>query len=238
MAAGGPHRGVSLRARAKTPMTAVPPRSHTQARGRARRQRLLDAALKLLEKFDLQEITIPQVADHAGIPPSSAYNFFSDISDLYVDLAAQLSVKMTEDSISNADPAVWQDVVRELFQSGMRQLNASRPGRRLLIGPWSAPALRKSCNDTDKHVANYLLSKLEQHFHLPDIPRRRDVFMCAMRIGDAIFALSVEQCDQITDYMREEATSAVIAYLSQYLPNRMMKRLPTPVDKSGAQAAH
>jgi len=50
---------------------------HTSKQGRVRRQKLLMAAKKLSETRNIEDISLADVCEEAGIPRASAYHFFS-----------------------------------------------------------------------------------------------------------------------------------------------------------------
>lgn len=71
-----------------------PVKTATQARGRARRHLLLEAARALLQDVGLHDLELSTVAARAGNPKSSACHFYGDIHQLYSDLAGQLDEEL------------------------------------------------------------------------------------------------------------------------------------------------
>ncbi|MFO1469377.1 MAG: helix-turn-helix domain-containing protein, partial [Steroidobacteraceae bacterium] len=61
-------------------------RSAPRASAAVQRSRLMDAARSMLRTRRLTALTLSDVAAEAEVPKSSAYHYFEDIEDLYVQL--------------------------------------------------------------------------------------------------------------------------------------------------------
>jgi AcrR family transcriptional regulator len=61
------------------------------ARGRATRQKLLNATAELLEKTGYRDLTVIDIARRAGTSPATFYQYFGDVEEAILDLARALS---------------------------------------------------------------------------------------------------------------------------------------------------
>jgi AcrR family transcriptional regulator len=197
-----------------------------RVRGIARRRLLLESARALLETRELDEISLGDVAAHAGVPKGSAYHFYEDIKDLYTALLA-----VTEEELLTAQRlpitdriTSWPDVVRILIGRGVQHYANNPASRQLQIGPKTPPDLKLRDRRSDERLGGIYQEQLQAFFELPEIPNRSRVFFHAVEIADLMFGLSVLENGEITPEMSEEATRAAVAYLRLYLPEKLPRR--------------
>jgi AcrR family transcriptional regulator len=201
-------------------------KSTPRVRGIARRELLLSAARTLLGKHELDEISLGDVAAHAGVPKGSAYHFYSDISDLYTALLALTEEEVLQTQVIRITEAVreWPDVVRVLIRRAVTFYNANRPHCQLQIGPKAPPELKLRDRRSDFALGGIYRRQLSTFFELPELPNEAQVFFYAVEIADLMFGLSVLESGHITAEMAAEAERAVIAYLGTYLPAKLPRR--------------
>ena len=60
-----------------------------QARGVARRKKLIDSAQELLCSMDYADVTFAAISSHAGVPEGSAYHFFSNRQAIFQEIERQ-----------------------------------------------------------------------------------------------------------------------------------------------------
>lgn len=212
---------------------------YTQARGRARREALLQAARALLHEWEMDEITLPMVSERAEIPASSTYHFFPDIRVLYKDLARTIA-----DEMSLLRPEVviyqrWQDAVATFMRASASYFNSDAAARQLLLGPKTAPEIKRAACYDDMRFGAVLSDLLETIYHLP--PMHDPVLTCfyAIQIADTFFSLSVLEDGCITEHMLEEAIIGSTSYLANYLPPilRLQESAPALRDNRRRKAA-
>lgn len=198
-----------------------------RAPGIARRKRLLAAARTLLSQRDLDQIELADVARAARIPKGSAYHYYGDIIDLYVQLIAVLGAEMLEDvrrPIRGRTPTSWAQIVAALVRRGARYFGAHSAARQLLISPKTPPELKLKDRQSDKRIARLFEEQIERRFVLPALADRTAIFFRAVEIADLMFGLSMLEHGAITAHMREEAVRAVLGYLRSHLPDRLPGR--------------
>lgn len=192
-----------------------------RAPGIARRKRLLATARNLLEHRDLDDISLADVARAARIPKSSAYHYYGDILDLYVQLIAVLGEEMLADirrPIRGGAPREWIDVVAALVRRGAHYFHNNRAASQLLISQKTPPALKLHDRQSDKHIARIFEEQIERRFVLPQREARTAIFFRAVEIADVMFSLSMIEHGAITSHMMDEAVCAVVGYLRAHFP--------------------
>ena len=209
-------------------------KSTLRVRGIARRELLLTAARALLDEHELDEISLGDVAAHAGVPKGSAYHFYEDIGDLYAALLAVTEEEVLEtQGVAITEPVrAWPDVIRVLIRRGVEFYNANRPHCQLQIGPKTPPELKLRDRRSDFALGGIYQQQLRAFFDLPELPNSRQVFFRAVEIADLMFGLSVLESGRITQEMGAEAERAVIAYLGTYFPAKLPRRRRQSVAKA------
>jgi AcrR family transcriptional regulator len=196
------------------------------ARGIERRKRLLESARRLLDARELDEITLGDVADDAGVPKGSAYFFYADIEDLYASLQAVLHEELLEVLGKPIRKQIrrWQDVIVALNARGMEYYTNNRVARQLQIGPRTSPELKLRDRQSDVAIGKLFEQHIDELFVLPEIADRSRIFFRAVEIADLMFSLSVMESGTITPAMCAEADRAGIAYLESYFSSSLPKR--------------
>ena len=208
-------------------MTLLKTRKSTlRVRGIARRELLLSAARELLDERELDEISLGDVAAHAGVPKGSAYHFYDDIKDLYAALLVLTEEEVLKvHGVAITEPVrEWPDVVRILIRRGVAFYNSDRPSCQLQIGPKTPPELKLRDRRSDLALGALYQQQLHAFFELPDLAITSQVFFRAVEIADLMFGLSVLETGRITPEMASEAERATIAYLATYLPAKLRRR--------------
>ncbi|MBO9376990.1 TetR family transcriptional regulator [Sphingomonas histidinilytica] len=200
-----------------------PARKATQARGRARRVELLEAARAMLGTQNLHQIGMIAVAETAGIPASSAYHFFPEIGDLWKELARILAAAQAELDQRIPHSEEWETVVERSLECHQRAFNADRAARQLMLGPHTPPEIKHAGCKENFRFGTALWQAMRRQFLLPGLADSRELFFKALLIADVFFSLSVAEQDRVSDEALAEAKLATIAYLRAYLPTRLAR---------------
>ncbi len=201
-------------------------RSPTQARGRVRREKMLQAAAELLREKDLDEITFNEVAKRAEIPIGSAYYFYDNLMDLYAALTKKLGAELLE---RHSEPMVaddikqWEDIIAIACKRGKEFYDKHPEARQLMIGGKTPPELKRSDRDNDISIVTVLNNHLSHHFELPNIPNVQDILFYTVEIVDLFLCLSMLRHNCVTQEMVEEGCRAGVSYLRTYLPSVLPK---------------
>jgi AcrR family transcriptional regulator len=109
-------------------------RQPTQKRARERVRQMLAAARALLEEEGLDSVTTTRVAERAGVPVGSVYQYFDDAGDLLAALHSEITGRITARCFTRlgALPAStsWQRILREVLETywqGLEEEAALRP---------------------------------------------------------------------------------------------------------------
>ena len=180
----------------------------------------------MLRTRRLTELTLSDVAAEAEVPKSSAYHYFADIEDLYVQLLKILHEEMQAalDAPLAGPFANWPDVIARLLERGARRFAADAAAAQLLVGPEASPDLRLRVLKSDVTLGRIFERQIDVHFELPEVADRSVIFFRAVEIAGLMFCLSFIDHGRITKDMLSEATRATVAYLGLYVPARLPRR--------------
>ncbi len=147
-----------------------PPYAHllkrlpVQARSRTRVEAILDAAAEVLARGDLDALTIRAVADGAGVPTGTIYQFFTDKEQLLQAVSLRY-VAATHDTLQAAlapRRADWREDL-DAVVDGYADMVRGAPAMRVL---WLADALDATttslADEADDQIAVRLAAHLQE----------------------------------------------------------------------------
>lgn len=161
------------------------------------------------------------VAERAGIPLSSAYHFFGDISELWKELARTIAARQASEDLDLPRVSSWQELIRASLFHHRGAFNSDPAARKLMLGPHTPPDIKNAACKEDFRFGTALWTAVRTQFVLPELADSRELFFKALLIADVFFSLSVAEHDRVTDDALEEAVFATTAYLSIYLPTQL-----------------
>lgn len=203
---------------AATPTTTPKRRVPRQERSRRRVEDILDAAARLVVERGVEALTTRDIAEAAGAPVASLYQYFADKEDVLLALAQrdmdemdtqvatdlaelrELSVASVVRTTMTAYVAVYRrrPAFVEIYLRGRTNLAVHRFGRE--------HNARTAAMLLDFAVANGLTR--------PDLAP--EIALLAVEVGDRIFQLAYEHDRAGDRTLIEEGITMVAAYLQRY----------------------
>lgn len=164
-----------------------------QARSRERVQRLLEAADHLLATGGFSALTVRGLAEEAGVPVGSIYQFFVDKAGV-VDALARRYIgefdEMIELLVADAEARRWDDVVDTVIDAAIAMYR-SRPGYLALwIGRHLSPELLQADEANNAAIADGLRRILVAQHGLADDERLARVCQVAVQTTDALLQMA------------------------------------------------
>ncbi len=199
----------------------------TSQQGRIRRQKLLMGARELSKTQLISEISLADICKEAGIPRASAYHFFPNVDSIFLALrflnAIELLEGIKEVDISNYDR--WQGYLTAVVDKAVKLLNDD-PTKAKLVYEANTPDFEGKDYGTkiEYQVSKIFYDNLDIQYHIIDYDRIKNITLIGYSIVNAIFTISYRKHGQITDYYRQEAVTACIAYLRSYLPETLNRK--------------
>jgi len=198
-----------------------------QARGIARQEDMLNAAIELFNERDVEDVSFKDIYERAGLLPGSAYRFFSNLNDIYIGLSKRFVSEIKDimtAPLDFEDTQDWQSTCDKIIQRVADYYNNSPAAATFLAG---AKLPIGNLGIEDRTAGNNLEQIYSQIFYLPSIPNRQDVFLICGRLVTQIYALSLFAHGHITDELVEEAKVAARGYLGMYLPHKLPRKNTT-----------
>lgn len=203
------------------------PKPPKRAASRVRVDAILDAADAVAAARPLEGLSLPLIAQAAGLPASSLYHFFPSTEAVLTALARRYNAELDKDleHLLEQPPAEsWQGMARALAACAREFHDRNPVYARLVLRTAPFTGLRQADDEHIGQLAQRLLQALNARFHMPDAPDLATPLAVAMALSDRIWALLPDENGNISDKAFEESQIAMISYLSNYLPPRMAPR--------------
>jgi AcrR family transcriptional regulator len=164
-------------------------REPRQQRSRDRVRLILGAADAILSAEGFEALTVRRIAEAAGVPVGSIYQFFPDKSAV-VDALAHTYIaefdQAIESLVAQSDAALWDDLVGTLIDA-FAALYRSHPG---YVALWSgrhlSPELARADEANNAAIADGVRRILVRQAALPDGEQLAGVSRIAVVVADAL----------------------------------------------------
>lgn len=199
----------------------------TSQQGRVRRQKLLMGAKKLSETRSINDISLADVCEEAGIPRASAYHFFPNIEAIFLALRFLNAIEILEilTTVETVDYDRWQGYLTALIQRCVNIFHDDQTKAKLIYDT-NTPDFEGDSfgEDMDHQIVELVYKRLSERYEMPKFEDLQDIFLVTYSIINGIFTLSYRRHESITDSYLQEATTASIAYLRCYLPEKLPRK--------------
>lgn len=200
---------------------AVMRREPVQRRSAARVSSILDACAALLDEFDYDELTTSKIADRAGVPIGSLYQYFPDkravVQALTMRNLDAFSAEVERIFTSDGVPKGWRQAVDLVLDLYLRMLDDVPGFGRIRFGDVVDTHLLDAENDNDAVIAAKLSDLFSRSYQVPNSDDLRLAFWMAVEVSDALIklALRVEGAQRVValDTAREVIGSILGRYL-------------------------
>ena len=208
-------------------MTAVTSKAKSakqQERGKERRRQIVAATRELLGHVTVDELTLSDIAKKAEIPISSLYHFYPNVTEVYRDLAEQLTDDFADCLqllFQEPLPPTWQGFLELFVETAAELYEADKSATQLYLSGKAPAIVWAEGRAGDQKIVDMLLAELSTIFELPKLPNIKDVIFNTLEIVDLFFCLSVAKHNRINDEAIAEAKRAGKAYLRTYFPDTL-----------------
>ncbi|WP_296607421.1 TetR/AcrR family transcriptional regulator [Nocardioides sp.] len=197
-----------------TPKRRVP----RQERSRRRVEDLLDAAARLVVEHGVEAVTTRDIAEAAGAPVASLYQYFSDKEDVMLALA-QRDMDEMDTQVAEDLAAVEELSVASLVRTTMRAFVSVYHRRPAFVEIYlrgrTNVAVHRFGREHNARIAETLQSfAVDAGLARPDLPV--SAALLAVEVGDRVFQLAFEDSLDGDEAMVEEGIALVTAYLERY----------------------
>ena len=198
-----------------------------RATSQARIEQILAAARSLLCEKGAANLAIYDVAERAGVPPSSLYHFFPNVPALLEALTAEVHRAFRAallEPVEHEQLHSWLDLAKILEQRTCAIYQNDPAARQLILAAHGLSHITQVDQRHDAELGQLMRQVFTRHFELPPLPIDIDIFTLGMEISDRLYTHSIQHHSAITERLSEEAFRAFSAYIGQYLPIAMLRR--------------
>lgn len=204
----------------------VPParplrREPRQARSRARLAQILAAADAILATEGVEALTVRRIAERAGVPVGSLYQFFPDKGSV-VDAVARAYIAefdaAVESLVKSAASGDWSDPVGRIVDEFVA-LYRSHPG---YVALWSgrhlSPELARADEANNQLIAMGVQRVLTEHAGVADGPMLELAAQIAVRTADALLQYAFSLSPDGDEPVLAELKKLLRLYLASLRP--------------------
>jgi len=194
----------------------------TQARSRERVERILDAAARLVVSNGVDGLTTRSIAEAAGLPVASLYQYFADKEAVLLALCERDMAEM-DDQVA-ADLAALSEVsVSTMVETAMRAFVAVYHRRPAFMQIWMRGRANPAIYDYGRHhnrriAANLLGFGLDAGLLTTDRYDEHEIAAIAelaVEVGDSAFQLAFEHDPRGDEFLIGQAIALVAGYLER-----------------------
>ena len=207
-------------------------REPQQERSRARVRQILGAADQVLAADGFEALTVRRIAQAAGVPVGSIYQFFPDKAAVIDALARtyieEFAAAIEELTVAARD-SVWDDPVQTLVDT-FAQMYRSRPGYvALWAGRHLSPQLAQVDEANNAAIADGVRQVLIAQTGLPDTVDLARISRISVVVADALLQFAFHDSQTGDEFVLDELKTLLRLYLAD-----VMRRLGVPERDVGA----
>ena len=203
---------------AATPTTSPKRRAPRQERRRRRVAGLLDAAARLVVEHGVEALTTRDIAEAAGAPVASLYQYFADKEGIMLALAqrdmAEMDAQVAED-LAAIDVLSISTLVRTTMRAFVSVYHRRPAFVEIYLRGRTNLAVHRFGREHNARIAETL-----QHLAIDAGLARDDLpgsaALLAVEVGDRVFQLAFEESLDGDEALVEEGIAMVTAYLERY----------------------
>jgi len=204
----------AVRTHHATPKRRVP----TQERSRRRVEEILDAAARLVVERGVEALSTRDIAQAAGVPVASLYQYFADKEAVLLALAArdmeEMDNQVVED-LAGLDVLSVASVVSTTMRAFVAVYHRRRAFVEIYLRGRTNVAVHQFGREHNARVAETLFAfAVDAGLAGPDLTPA--MALLAVEVGDRVFQLAFEHDAEGDPVLIEEGIAMVTAYLERY----------------------
>ena len=198
-----------------------------QARGVKKFEFIVDSAHELIISRGVNNFSLYDIAEHAGVAVGSVYHFFPSIESVFAALVERYGEAFTQivsEHIPPEDITSWADIIWHHIEKSRNYINKHQQVSIMLVGPGRTWETRQVDTTSDLAVAIAMQENIEQYFIIPETPDPPELLHFSIRILESFWELSYQRHGEVTMEVQRETYRAMCAYLELYWPKYMARK--------------
>lgn len=192
----------------------------TQERSRRRVADLLDGAAELVEEKGVEALSTRAIAERAGVPVASLYQYFADKEDVLLALLDRAMVE-TSERVEAAVAALPRHGIADMVAATTRAYAEVFRERRALVQIWlrgrTNPAVSEYGRAHNQRIAQQVVDAAVTLGMAPDSLSPK-VLLLAVELGDRALQLAFADSDEGDQELIDESIVLITAYLEKRAP--------------------
>jgi AcrR family transcriptional regulator len=193
-----------------------------QERSAARMSKVLEAAVRMLEEVGPEKTSIPALSEVTGVPRAAIYPFFPDKYALFSHLAKMYMEGLSKALATSkaARARSWKAWVDAAIKATAQFYNAHPAASTLLLRGAFSDTAAAAHSAKNLSIGRLFRAKAASLSALRTLPTEPDVTTIAVEIAFACMKHGYAQEGRVSNAICQEASRAVMAYLSVWDEHR------------------
>lgn len=186
-----------------------------------RKQRIVDAAVSLMQECPMEEVTVRRIAARAGLTTGAIYHHYKNKDDLFFDVIRQ-SLQFTHRlaaSVRNEDHKKGRELLAEIVAEVEKRLSKSQEQKLYLLLLNDAIArnhpVRRRYEDNYKEIIENTANLFEEAFELENERHKRGV---AALLVAAMDGIAIQQALGVLPESQEQMTETFVSFFRESIP--------------------
>ena len=183
---------------------------------------ILDACAALLDDYDYDELTTSKIAERAGVPIGSLYQYFPDkravVQALTLRNLEAFSAEVEQIFAGEGVPTDWRQAIDQVVAGYLRMLQDVPGFGRIRFGDVVDTHLLDQDEDNNAVIADKLAELFAKHYRVTLDEDLRLAFRIVTEASDALIKLALrlpEQRDVVLDTMKSMIRDILGKYLDR-----------------------
>lgn len=186
-----------------------------------RKQRIVDAAISLMQECPMEEVTVRRIAARAGLTTGAIYHHYKNKDDLFFDVIRQ-SLQFTHrlaESVRNEDHKKGRELLAEIVAEVGKRLSKSQEQKLYLLLLNDAIArnhpVRRRYEENYREIIKNTANLFEEAFELQNERHKEGV---AALLVAAMDGIAIQQALGVLPESQEEMTETFISFFRESIP--------------------
>jgi AcrR family transcriptional regulator len=186
-----------------------------------RKQRIIDAAIKVMQQNPMEEVTVRKIAKEAGLTTGAIYHHYKNKDELLFDVIKQ-SLQFTHrlaESVKNENHKKGSDLLAEIVSEVGKRLSKSEEQKVYLLLLNDAIArnhpVRKKYEENYRAIIENTAELFEESFELKNEAYKRGV---AALLVAAMDGIAIQQALGVLPDDQEKMTDTFVTFFQESIP--------------------
>lgn len=186
-----------------------------------RKQRIIDAAIQVMQQNPMEEVTVRKIATQAGLTTGAIYHHYKNKDELLFDVIKQ-SLQFTHrlaESVKNEDQKKGRELLEEIVAEVGKRLSKSEEQKLYILLLNDAIArnhpIRKKYEENYRAIIDNTADLFEKSFELENESYKRAV---AALLVAAMDGIAIQQALGVLPDSQEKMTDTFVTFFRESIP--------------------